>query len=168
MIRLLLTVTAFLLTSDSDAKDYLGRVDIFFSIDCPIANAYAPELSRIYDEFSPEGFDFHLVYPDPTTTDAEIAEHRKEYFLKIPGMRDRNHERVKAAGASFTPEVAIFDSKNHLLYRGLIDNLFKNYGDKRRVATEPYLRKLLKRMIAGEPLSFTQTKPIGCFIEPLP
>ena len=168
MSRLLLTVTTVLLISGSNAKDSLGRVDIFFSIDCPIANAYAPELSRIYDEFSPKGFAFHLVYPDPTTTDAEIADHRKEYFLKIPGKRDPNHERVKSAGASVTPEVAIFDSKDHLLYCGRIDNLFNNYGDKRRVATEPYLRKILKRMVAGETLSFTKTNPIGCFIEPLP
>ena len=168
MIRLLSFVTALLLMFESRAEDNLGHVDIFVSIDCPIANAYAPELSRIHHEFSPVGFDFYLIYPDPTTTAEDIEDHRREYFLNIPGMRDPNHERVKTAGASITPEVAVFDSKDKLLYRGQIDNLFNAYGDKRRAATKNYLRNILKDILEGKDLSFTQTVPIGCFIEPIP
>ena len=75
---------------------------------------------------------------------------------------------MKTAGASITPEVAVFDSEDKLLYRGRIDNLFNAYGDKRRAATENYLRNILKDILEGKELSFTQTVPIGCFIEPIP
>jgi len=167
MIRTLLIALPFLLLSLTHAADKLGRVEIFVSTDCPIANAYAPEFSRLHKEFDKQRFEFLLVYPDLSTSETEIAEHREEYSLSVPGITDPDHKRVKAASASITPEVAVFDSRDQLVYRGRIGNLFNDYGDKRRVTTEHYLRAVLEKLVEGKSLSFTETKAIGCFIEPL-
>ena len=38
---------------------------IFVSTDCPVSNRYAPEITRLLEEFSPRGVRFQLVYPNP-------------------------------------------------------------------------------------------------------
>ncbi|NRB76004.1 MAG: redoxin domain-containing protein [Verrucomicrobiales bacterium] len=165
MIRLLTAI--LLLASPLMAAEKAGRVEIFVSTDCPIANAYSPEFSRLHEEYGAKGFEFLLVYPDPSTTDSDIATHREEYSLTIPGVTDPDHKRVKSAGAKITPEAAVYNSTGELVYRGRIDNLFNDYGDKRRVVTEHYLRSVLAQLVEGESLSFTEMKAIGCYIEPL-
>ncbi len=168
MIRLLTLswLIVFPLISWSDETSQ-GRVEIFVSTDCPIANAYSPEFNRLFEEFSPQGIGFLLVYPDPSISKDDIAKHREEYSLAIPGDGDPGHKRVKAAGATITPEAAVYDFSGQLIYRGRIDNLFNDYGDKRRIVTERYLRSVLEKLVVGEALSFTETKANGCFIEPL-
>ncbi|MEC8826407.1 MAG: redoxin family protein [Verrucomicrobiota bacterium] len=165
MTRLLIAV--LLIASPLIAAEKAGRVEIFVSTDCPIANAYSPEFSRLNDEYGARGVEFLLVYPDPSTTDSDIAKHREEYSLTIPGVTDPAHKRVKAAGAKITPEAAVYDADGELVYRGRIDNLFNDYGDKRRTTTTYYLRSVLEKLIKREPLLFTETKAIGCYIEPL-
>lgn len=165
MTRLLTAI--FMLASPLMAAEKAGRVEIFVSIDCPVANAYSPEFSRLHEEYGAKGIEFLLVYPDPSTTDSDIAEHRGDYSLTVPGVTDPTHERVKASGAKITPEAAVYNSTGDLVYRGRIDNLFNDYGDKRRVVTEHNLRSVLEKLIKREPLLFTETKAIGCYIEPL-
>ncbi|MGB0241752.1 MAG: hypothetical protein ACPGIH_13055, partial [Verrucomicrobiales bacterium] len=62
---------------------------------------------------------------------------------------------------------AVYNSTGDLVYRGRIDNLFNDYGDKRRVVTEHNLRSVLEKLIKREPLLFKEIKAIGCYIEPL-
>src|SRR6478672_8191808 len=40
-------------------------VFFFVSTDCPISNRYAPEIQRLAGEFSTNGVNSWLVYPDP-------------------------------------------------------------------------------------------------------
>ncbi len=143
------------------------RVDFFVAVDCPIANSYAPEINRLHEVFSHRGVRFRLVYPEATLKDREVKRHRKEYALRPEGVIDRDHSLVERAGATITPEVAVFDPKGELRYRGKIDNLYSAYGDKRRVATEKYLEDTLRRLLAGEDVAFREVEAIGCVIEPL-
>src|SRR6478672_5310966 len=41
---------------------------IFVSVDCPIANQYAPEIQRLEATFSRKGVRFWLVYPNADET----------------------------------------------------------------------------------------------------
>jgi len=50
----------------------------FVTNDCPISNAFAPEITRICSEYGPKGVDCSLVYVDPTISDAwPIPEDRR-------------------------------------------------------------------------------------------
>ena len=169
MKRLLLTLSIALLASSpyADEKPPLATVDIFVSIDCPIANAYSPTLRRLYQEYTKHEIQFHLVYPEPTLTEAEIRKHRETYELPIPSIHDSKHLHVKKARATTTPEVAVYDNSGSLVYRGKIDNLFTDLGDRRQVASEHYLKDTLDKLLRGETLTFTSTEPVGCFIEDL-
>jgi len=141
---------------------------IFVATDCPIANSYAPELNRLRDEYSSKRIEFLLVYPDPALTVEEVEKHVTEYGLTLPTKIDLDHTLVKKAGVTTTPEVAVFDAKDNLLYRGRIDNLYAAYGLRRRTVTERYLRDALDATLRGERPALSETKPIGCLIELIP
>ncbi len=141
------------------------EVDIFVSVDCPIANSYAPHINRLHETFGPKGVRFRLVYPDASLKPDDVNRHRKEYSLEPEAVIDTDHSLVEQAGASVTPEVVVFDKEGTLRYRGKIDNRFTDYGDKRRVATEKYLEDALRRLIAGEDIEFREEKAVGCLID---
>ena len=137
---------------------------IFVSIDCPISNRYAPEITRLHDEFTPRGVRFRLVYPNPLDDAAAIARHLREFGYPPIGERDRDGTLVKMAGATITPEAAVFDARQRLVYRGRIDDRFVELGRERPAATRADLRNALTAALAGKPVSPPQTQAVGCFI----
>src|SRR5262245_10603193 len=69
----------------------------FLSIDCPISNGYAPELTRLSQEFSGKGITFNAVYPNKEESTADVREHLKKFSISFSALRDPEHELVKAA-----------------------------------------------------------------------
>ena len=163
IIIALIAATAW--PSAAAEEDVTAEVWFFVATDCPIANHYAPEINRIFLEFGPQGVSFSLIYPNTELTEEQVAEHRREYDLKVAGKIDREHAQVEKAGVTTTPEVAVFDSKGSLIYRGLIDDLYAEFGDRRRVASKRYLRDALNQYLDGKKSQFTETVPVGCLIE---
>lgn len=159
-----LFATAGVLLADTEERAG-AEVWFFVATDCPIANHYAPEINRIFTEYSERGISFSLIYPDVALTKEEVAEHRREYALKVDGRVDRDHAFVEKAGVTTTPEVAVFDREGSLIYRGMIDDLFSEFGDRRRVASKRYLRDVLDQYLADKSVQFTETDPVGCLIE---
>ena len=137
---------------------------IFVSIDCPVSNRYSPEIRRIYDDFAPSGVRFRLVYPNPLDTDEAIGRHIREYGYPAIGERDRDRTLAKRAGATITPEAAVFDGRGQLVYLGRIDDRFVELGRERAVATRQDLRNVLTALVAGKPISPSRTQAVGCFI----
>jgi len=167
LIALLLAVFPAIVLADKEPES-IAIVQIFVTPDCPIANSYAPEIGRLFEEYTSKKVEFLLVYPEGSLTKEDLEKHSEEYGLEMESIIDHTHTFVSNAGATTTPEVAIFDESGALVYRGLIDNLYSDFGDRRRTASEHYVRDVLNAMITGESIVFTETKPIGCLIEPLP
>ena len=137
---------------------------IFVSIDCPVSNRYAPEIRRLHDEFTPRGVRFRLVYPNPLDDEAAIGRHLRDFGYPNIAERDRDRTLVNMAGATITPEAAVFDSRERLVYRGRIDDRFVELGRERPSATRRDLRDALTAVLAGKPVSPSQTQAVGCFI----
>jgi len=137
---------------------------IFVSTDCPISNRYAPEIKRLHDEFTPRGVRFRLVYPNPLDSEADIRTHLAEYGYPQIAQHDRDHTLVKMAGATITPEAAVFDASERLVYRGRIDDRFVELGRERPAATRRDLRNALTAALAGRSVSPSKTQAVGCFI----
>ena len=137
---------------------------IFLSTDCPVSNRYAPEIQRLYTEFAPKGVRFQLVYPNPADDRAAIDRHLGEYGYPSIGVADPNHALVKTARATITPEAAVFDKANRLVYIGRIDDRFVELGRERPAATTRDLRDALNAALAGRTVSPARTQAVGCFI----
>lgn len=142
-----------------------AKVMIFVAVDCPVANSYAPELNRLHETYGGKKVEFLLVYPDPALSEDEVKKHLAEYALTLRATIDRDHALVKKTGVTTTPEVAVFDASDTVVYRGRIDNLYADYGERRRIVTEPYLRDALDAILRGEKPAPATTEAIGCLIE---
>jgi hypothetical protein len=141
-----------------------GVAFLFVSVECPISNRYAPEVRRLYEEFTAQGIAFSLVYPNPVEPIAAIRRHIKDYGYPMRALRDPRHELVKIAGATITPEAAVFDARGRLLYRGRIDDRYVSLGLERPVATRHDLKEALTDIVAGKPPRQAATQAVGCFI----
>lgn len=146
----------------NDAK---GSVLIFVTHDCPISNAYAPEMSRLRNEYEEKGFKMMLVYVDPDASDENIKTHMRDFSLNgYTAIADKTHRLVKVVGATVTPEVALVLPDGSLSYRGRIDNMYPALGQRRRVITEKDLRNALNAIVENEPVTVSRTQAIGCYM----
>jgi thiol-disulfide isomerase/thioredoxin len=137
---------------------------IFVSIDCPVSNRYAPEIKRLHEEFTSRGVTFRLVYPNPLDDEAAIGRHLRDFGYPPIAERDGDRTLVKTAGATITPEAAVFDAQKRLVYRGRIDDRFVELGRERPAATRRDLRDALVAVLAGKPVNPSHTQAVGCFI----
>ncbi len=143
-------------------------VFIFVRTDCPISNRYAPEISRLYDEFRARDVAFWLVYPDPDESADTIRKHLETYKYPCPALRDPRHGLVDLTGASVTPEAAVFDRKRRMVYRGRIDDRYVDFGHTRPAPTRHCLEEAVAATLDGRAVEPARTKAVGCLIADLP
>jgi len=146
----------------SDATKALAVV--FVLPDCPICNAYLPELKRLGDEFASQGISLVLVHADTQVTAAEAKNHQREYQMTLPVALDPQRAWIRKAEAKIAPEVALFSPAGELLYRGRIDNQYAGLGQRRATVTSHDLRDACEAILAGQPVKEPRTEAIGCFI----
>ena len=137
---------------------------VFVSVECPISNRYAPEVRRLHEKFAAQGVEFSLVYPNPMEAVTAIRRHLKDYSYPMRALRDPRQELAKVAGATITPEAAVFDARGRLLYRGRIDDRYVSLGVERPVATRRDLDEALTDVVAGKAPRQAATPAVGCYI----
>ncbi|MEC9081799.1 MAG: redoxin domain-containing protein [Verrucomicrobiota bacterium] len=140
-------------------------VFVFLLRDCPVSNVYTPELTRIRKDYSKNEVALYLIHPDRDTNAKAALAHAKEYKLTAPVVLDHNHKLTRLAKANVTPEAAVFDAQQRLMYRGRIDNLYADFGKKRFKPSQHDLRDTLDALLAGKPLTKRTTDAIGCYID---
>lgn len=144
---------------------------IFGSVDCPVANALAPEMARVARLAAGAGARSYLVYVSPDLQPSEAARHATEHGLDLPLLIDREHALVDALGATVTPEACIYRfvqrDEIQLLYRGRINDLYADLGRRRAVATRHDLREALAAAVGGADQLLPAEPAVGCLIEPL-
>ena len=150
------------------SQETRGMVYVFTLSDCPIANAYSPEISRISKQYNQENFDFYLIHTDPGTTRESAGKHAKEYGLDLNVCVDTRHELVKLLKAESVPEAFIMTPNRQVVYRGRIDDRNTAYGKRRAKPSSTDLRDALDAIIQGKPVPVPVTEVIGCYVPPLP
>jgi hypothetical protein len=154
---------------DGRPLDPLGRggapatVLLFVDPECPISNAFAPEVRRLHDAFTPRGVRFFLVYADPRRSAEELRAHATSYGYPMPALRDAEHELVERAGATLTPEACVFRA-GELVYRGRIDDRYVDFGKLRAAPTSHDLRDALEAVLTGDWPAVPWPPAIGCAI----
>jgi thiol-disulfide isomerase/thioredoxin len=168
-------------TSPNSAVDLEGRpfdpfraargkivVLIFVRTDCPVSNRYAPTIQQLSAQHQDKA-SFFLVYPSKRETPHEIRKHDQQFGFgpMLASLRDPQHTLVKQSEAQITPEAAVFDASQRLVYHGRIDNLYEDFSHSRRTATTHELADAIEAAIAGKTLSAKATPAVGCYIADL-
>ena len=148
-----------------------GQASVIFFVarDCPVSNAYAPEIQRVCQEYGSQGVACALMYEDieapGTRLDAEVRTHLREYgYREMPAAIDRSRAIATHAKASITPQAVVIDRTGAIRYRGRIDNFYAALGVSRQQVTERDLRVALDAVLAGKPVAKPETDAVGCFI----
>ncbi|MGE0756873.1 MAG: redoxin domain-containing protein [Pirellulaceae bacterium] len=142
--------------------DSQATVLFFLLQDCPISNAYAPEINRIATEYSTRRVTTFIVYVDPELSAEEARRHATEFGYRAPVLRDAEHKLVRHAGVTTAPEVAVFGTRGTRVYRGRIDDWYTDLGKRRIQPSVRDLRDALDAMLAGRPVREPMTRAIGC------
>jgi len=137
---------------------------LFITDDCPIANAYAPEIAAIVRDFADRPVRFFAVHVDPAITVEAAREHARAYGLPCPVLIDREHRLVRLTGATTTPEAAVLAVGGELLYRGRIDDCWADLGVRRHTPTTHDLRDALQSALAGRTVARPWQAAVGCYI----
>jgi hypothetical protein len=163
---LTLTLLAPLCAEDSPLKSSAKVVVfVFVSSECPVSNKFAPELERLSHKFPTNDVSFNLVYPNASDSESKIADHRRDFHLTGAYLRDPKHKLAKLAGATITPEAAVFDSSRTLSYRGRVNDQYLALGKGRPEPTQHDLEDAITAILAGQKPKQSRTEPIGCFIQ---
>ena len=168
----MVTAGAALMRGTSDADPFRptgpAGVLLFVTSDCPISNAYAPEIERTCAAFAPKGVACTLVYEDLRIDEAAVRKHRGEfaYGAAVSFLIDADRAIATRARATVTPQAVVVDRSGAVRYRGRIDNKYVAIGKPRRVVTVHDLQDVLDAVVAGKPVTAPETTAFGCDIVP--
>lgn len=148
-----------------------ASIAFFVATDCPVSNAYAPEIQRVCREYSGRGVGCSLIYEDVETAHGgtllrqQVRAHLDEYkYTGMPAAIDGDRAAAAAVKASITPTAVVVDRGGEIRYRGRIDNLYAALGKTRQQVTSHDLRDALDAVLAGRSVPHPETESIGCFI----
>jgi peroxiredoxin len=140
----------------------------FISSECPASNGYAPELTRLFKDYTDKGVKFYGVYSDPDLTAEQALAHAKEYQLPFPMLLDPKQILAHQSGAKRVPTAVILSAEGKVLYRGRIDDRYVSLGKKRAEPTKRDTEDALALVLAGKAPSAAETEVIGCLLPKLP
>ncbi len=150
-----------LLTVALAARGAVLEVELFLATGCPISNRYVPEIRRLAQQY---GGHWVAWFPEPGLTEDQLRKWAAEWRPGLTVKRDVGARRARRAGATVTPEAALWVDGT-LVYRGRIDDRYVSWGKARRVVGERDLEAALAAVAKGEVPATKQTKAIGCVIE---
>ena len=141
-------------------KGAKGTVLVFLSAQCPVVKGYNERINQIAADYALKGINFIGINSNATEDLNWVQTNAKEVGYKFPVLIDKNAVLADKLGASVTPEVYFFDTKNTLLYHGAIDN--SRNGEN---ITDQYLRVAFDSTLTGKKIEKTRINAFGCSIK---
>lgn len=145
----------------------VASVFVFARTDCPVTARYAPEIERLQRRAAADSMDFALIFVDPAESSQAIRAYLHDYGYTGRALRDPAHALVRLAGATTTPEAAVFVERAGepaLVYRGRIDDRYMDIGRVRPAPTRHDLNEVIEAVHAGRHVDFHSTPAVGCLI----
>ncbi|HKC65509.1 MAG TPA: thioredoxin family protein [Pyrinomonadaceae bacterium] len=160
------TVTDFTLTDVNGAQQSLaslkgekGTVLIFISSRCPVVKAYNERMEQLAKEYKAKGINFVGINANSNEPLDEVKAHASQHYT-FPVLIDKGNKIADRLGAEHTPEVYFLDANNRLVYHGRIDN-----NRDQSLISKRELTDALDAVLAGKPVTVTETAAVGCTIK---
>tara|TARA_B100001109_G_C18782702_1_gene436170 strand:+ start:269 stop:880 length:612 start_codon:yes stop_codon:yes gene_type:complete len=90
-----------------------------------------------------------------------MKDYAKSMGYTFPYLIDQNSAVANAFGAKTTPHIYLFDKNKKLVYKGSIDDNFKDISQVK----ETYLLDAIEQMVSGVDIKVKETKAKGCSIK---
>lgn len=147
-------------TLSEELKNSKAVVVMFWSTQCPFAQAYNNRAKELYNAYHDKGIAIWAINSNSTESNEEVASHAKENGFTFPVLKDKNNVIADMLGAERTPEVYVIDKDKVILYHGRIDD----NKDASKVSSHD-LKNALDEILAGKDVSVKSTKSFGCTIK---
>ncbi|MDA3879334.1 MAG: redoxin family protein [Prolixibacteraceae bacterium] len=149
-----------------DLAEDNGLLVIFSCNTCPFVIAWEDRYPTVYELASANDVGFALVNSNYLKRDNDdspeaMKEHAKKYKYNWPYLIDKESVLANKFGAQTTPHVFLFDKDLKLVYKGAIDD---NYKDASQVE-KFYLKDALNSLGKGEEIAVKETRNLGCSIK---
>ncbi len=153
----------------ADFSQAKGFIIVFTCNHCPYAQAYQDRLIALDKTYKAKGYPVIAINPNdpslyPEDSFSEMQKRAKEKSYTFPYLFDEGQRIFPVYGATKTPTVFVLqktDRGNVVRYIGAIDD---NYEDASAVKI-PYVVNAVNDLLAGNPVTVTFTKAIGCGIK---
>ena len=134
------------------------EVVVFLGTECPMAKLYASRLNELAERY-PQ-VTFRAANCSEQDSHADVFEFGKR--LRFPFAKD-DGTLARELGATRSPEAFLL-VKGKVVYRGRIDDLYVELGNRRYEATTHDLRAALDSVLEGKKPTVTTARAVGCFI----
>ena len=131
------------------------RVLIFLAPLCPICQNMSFDLRQLEKDFAGEPVEFVGVFPNASTTEAQIATFQQTYGLDMTMGKDTAHW-AEALGARWTPEVFVLDEADSVVYQGRINDRYFAPGKRKPKTKRRDLDAALRDCLAGRAVARTR------------
>ena len=144
----------------ADYKDAKAVVLMFIATKCPVSNGYNTRMVSLYDDYKDKNVVFVGINSNKSEDVEEVRNHAKEHGFEFTVLKDDKNVVADKFGATVTPEIYVLNSSRQILYHGRID-------DSRRESevTSRDLRNALDQILAGQPVTISETRAFGCTIK---
>jgi peroxiredoxin len=132
----------------------------FIATECPVSNSYNQRMSSLYSDYTAKNVKFIFVNANRSEPAGEVRDHAKRVGFPFAVYKDPDNVLADRFDAQVTPESFVIDGSGVIRYHGAIDD---NMNES-RVRTKT-LRAALDAMLAGKPVTSTETKAFGCTIK---
>lgn len=151
----------------SDFRDRPGLLIIFMCNHCPYVKHVAPELSRLADAYQAQGIavvgiSSNDIVAHPDDSPEMMKREASEQGYRFPYLYDESQQVAHAYRAACTPDFFLFDSAQHLVYRGQLD---ETRPKQDQTPHGKDLRAALDALLAGQAIAESQRPSIGCNIK---
>lgn len=144
--------------------DFKGKVVVLegYNLDCPyVANHYnSGAMQAAQEEVTGKGAVWLVVnssYPSPAKARKEI-ESKKIKATAV--VHDPEGVIGRAYGFKTTPHLIVLGKDGTVAYNGAIDDQPATEGDPRKARN--YVTEAVGKLLAGQPVAVSKTKPYGC------
>jgi len=135
----------------------------YTGVGCPIAQKYAPRLTRLAQRYAQDGVDFVIVDACPQDTREALAKELGELDMTLPAFKDFRQELTRRLEVETTTAVFLFDDQGALAYRGAIDDQY-SLGAALPKPRENYLSDAIDDLLAKRAPDPASTSAPGCKI----
>jgi peroxiredoxin len=152
--------------SKSDFANPKGFLVMFICNHCPYVKAIEDRLITLGLFLKERNFPVVAVcsndsksYSEDSFDNLKKRSYEKNY--PFPYLHDESQQMAKNFDAVCTPDFFLFDGNSKLVYRGQLDNSWKDP----KAVTQENLKEAVLALIAGTPISAKQESSMGCSIK---